>query len=168
MNWEKTKIRSNAHVVPTSVIIGGWDILSNLVGLNLRNRSIDELGKFRNVSSSNKSECLKSKVLTDVYWECWHMALGRDRWRWLGSSKSLRGQWTGLGSAGNFFARSHQKWCGPHRNKVTDIALSLELERVLRQWARHMTCRTDGRWESLFLAVDNFRLRWRGWWWIVT
>ncbi|RVE40503.1 hypothetical protein evm_014848 [Chilo suppressalis] len=163
MNMEKTKIMSNAHVLPAPVKIGNTTLevvdcyvyLGQTVQLGRSNfekeisRRIQlgwaAFGKLRKIFASKLPQCLKTKVFDQCVLpvmtygsETWSFTAGLIR-RLKVTQRAMERAMLGVSLRDRIRNEEIRR-----RTKVTDIAQTMAL--LKWQWAGHVARRTDGRW----------------------
>ena len=163
MNMDKTKIMSNAHVVPTPIsvensvleVVDSYVYLGQVVQLGRSdfqkeaNRRIQlgwaAFGKLRNVFSSDIPQCLKSKVFDQCVLpvmtygtETWSLTIGLMN-KLKVAQRAMERAMLGVSLRDRIRNEEIRK-----RTKVTDIAQ--RISKLKWQWAGHIARRTDDRW----------------------
>ena len=162
MNMDKTKIMSNANVVPTPVSVGNsvlevvdsYVYLGQVVQLGRSNfekevnRRIQlgwaAFGKLRNVFSSDIPQCLKTKVFNQCVLPV--MTYGTETWSFtIGLISKLKVAQRAMERAmlGVSLRDRIRNEEIRRRTKVTDIAH--RISKLKWQWAGHIARRADGR-----------------------
>ena len=163
MNMDKTKIMSNANVVPTPVSVGNsvlevvdsYIYLGQVVQLGRSNfekevsRRIQlgwaAFGKLRSVFSSDIPQCLKTKVFNQCVLPV--MSYGTETWSFtIGLISKLKVAQRAMERAmlGVSLRDRIRNEEIRRRTKVTDIAH--RISKLKWQWAGHIARRADGRW----------------------
>jgi exonuclease III len=163
MNMDKTKIMSNAHVVPTPLKVGDstLEIVDSYIYLgqtiqlgrsnfeNEVNRRIQlgwaAFGKLRYIFGSPIPQCLKTKVFDQCVLPV--MTYGTETWSLtVGLIKKLKVTQRAMERAmlGVTLRDRIRNEEIRRRTKVTDIGR--RIAKLKWQWAGHIARRTDGRW----------------------
>lgn len=163
MNMDKTKIMSNAHVVPSPVHVGNTtlEVVDHYVYLGqavqLGRSNIEKeisrriqlgwaaFGKLRKIFASDLPQCLKTKVYEQCVLpvmtygsETWSLTMGLIR-RLKVTQRAMERAMLGVSLRDRIRNEEIRR-----RTKVTDIAR--RIAQLKWQWAGHIARRTDGRW----------------------
>ncbi len=163
MNMDKTKIMSNARVVPTPLKVGDTtlEVVDNYVYLGqtvqLGRSNFEKevnhriqlgwaaFGKLRNILTSEIPQCLKTKVFEQcvlpvlIYGsETWTLTMGLIR-RLKVTQRAMERAMLGVSLRDRIRNEEIRR-----RTKVTDIAR--RIAKTKWQWAGHIARRDDGRW----------------------